>query len=149
MPALEQAAKDEAKVNYAGEWIDSKSNSSITIAVDEWPALRVTQFIINGENELPNILGDAGGPAQGEWRLQPNELYQDRKSVGFTGIIAPSISTDKPLGYFDTPCSSWYNPGGETLYSLDATALTFQVDTNGKATSMTSTAFEVTLHRVR
>ncbi|KAL6923028.1 hypothetical protein FSST1_000302 [Fusarium sambucinum] len=48
LPAIEQAGKDEAEEKYGGTYSDAKTNSSLTLSVDDEPGFSITNWTVRG-----------------------------------------------------------------------------------------------------
>lgn len=58
VPKVEDVARDEASVRLAGHYVAKDLNSSLTISTDEFPGIRVTNWISNGSMILDGLKAD-------------------------------------------------------------------------------------------
>lgn len=87
VPALEKIAREQAGATFGGKYVDTSTNSSITIITDDEPGLKIVEWLSNGKNVLKvqeSILRADAEPANVNFRLYPNLLYAGNE-VGFTG----------------------------------------------------------------
>ncbi|TPX11564.1 uncharacterized protein E0L32_007775 [Thyridium curvatum] len=92
LPALEQASKDEAAVSFTGTYADRATNSSITLATDDAPGLRATNYTARGVDVLANYLRIGIVPTEPDpsvlvrLRLYPTNLRSGRQA-GWRGVF--------------------------------------------------------------
>lgn len=55
IPALDQAAKDEARQRFAGTYFDAATNSSLKVSADAGPGLVLTDWVVRGHEVFPNL----------------------------------------------------------------------------------------------
>ena len=144
LPALETVTRDQAKANFAGHYLASNLNSSLTITVDDQPGLRVIQWITNGTQ----VFDDLGLNTTGtyiDFRLQPNFLYTGNE-VGFTGTWSkmPALVY---IGALDVNCLAWGEVGDLTYGNVGIGEFVFEVDATGKAVSVQLKALRITIER--
>lgn len=145
LPALEDAARDQAASAFGGHFAASSLNSSLTITVDDQPGLLVTEWISNGTD----FLQDVGLKTPGthvDVRIQPNQLYSGNR-LGFTGIFNTFPAADSS-GLFDPICASWGSVGGTSYGNVGIEEFVFEIDpTTGQATCVQPKALRITLER--
>lgn len=105
IPALDAAAREDAKKNFAGTYIDDSSNSTVTLVVDDGPGLLMTEIVMRDVDFLESFAlaaGVEGGPDPGTDlevtpRLYSSGLQADNQ-VGFRGIFEiGSVEDDTKL----------------------------------------------------
>lgn len=150
LPAVDEVARSQARRNFAGHYASSELNSSLTIAVDDLPGLKVTSWISNSTDLYQKLFVENIGT---DMRLMPNLLYSDEDSrVGFTGSIqTPRVGAD-PVADGNTekflwPCAQWLSLGGFQWGGVELTQLVFETDAKGNATEVRSKALRVTMER--
>ncbi len=110
LPVVDQIAKDEAALKYAGTY-STGTNSSITLSVDQY-GLLVTNFSANGVDVASGYAALAGSdPADTTIRLYPTDLSSGNQT-GWRAIY--QTSTAEELASFDAQlffpqgsCQSW------------------------------------------
>ncbi|KAK5684575.1 hypothetical protein LTS10_004447 [Elasticomyces elasticus] len=143
LPALDEIAKKQAVANFAGQYINPQTNSSITIGTDANPALKVTAWSFNGVDIFNNVLGLLAPDL--DLRILPNELYQESK-VGFTSYYQ-SAAPPPANGTWYLQCSGWIDVDELTVRNLPLGQLVFTVGEDGKAMSVESRALRQVLIR--
>lgn len=143
LPALEDIAKQQAARNFAGHYFSSKSNTSVTITTDDWPALKVTRYVANGIDILTSVFALFGDDI--DFRLVPSHLYKG-KYVGFTGVYQPPAAP-APADEFYWPCVTWLDIDDFTYASVPLGHMVFEVDETGRACSLQAKAWRETLQR--
>ena len=146
LPSLYTVARDQAKANFAGRYVASNLNSSLTITVDDQAGLRVIQWISNGTEVFDDLgLNETGTYI--DFRLQPNFLYIGTE-VGFTGTWQ-KLPTAVFHGSLDVNCLAWATVGDIAYGNVGIGEFVFEVDlTTGKATSVQPKALRITLERM-
>lgn len=119
VPALEAAAKEEAKRMYAGTYTSPGAvNSSMMVEVDSGPGLAITRWVQNGTDAFPLIgtilgatpaqlkqLAQAGGKVSA--RLYPTGLKsRDGTLMGWRAVYELLPRPGDP-GAFGVDCYSW------------------------------------------
>lgn len=143
LPALEDIAKQQAGRNFAGHYYSGKSNSSITVTTDDWPALKVTQYIANGIDLLDSVFAIFGDDI--DFRLVPSHLYKG-KQVGFTGVYQPP-ALSAPADEWYWPCVTWLDIDDFTYANVPLGHIVFEVDDSGRACNLQAKALRETLER--
>ncbi|KAI9690336.1 MAG: hypothetical protein M1822_009298 [Bathelium mastoideum] len=145
LPVLEQIAQEQAVKRFAGTYASSNGSSSITFGVDNFPALKVTEWKSLGLN-MTEILQEVGGWSTFDFRLYPNHLNTGN-SVGFTSLYytqaAPSNSSTWYLGD-----PGWFIVDQDTYGNIPVGQFVFQTDKNGIATAVELRSTRQTLRRV-
>lgn len=143
LPALEDIAKQQAHRNFAGHFTSSKSNTSITVTTDDWPALKVTQYVANGIDLLDSVFALFGDDI--DFRLVPSHLYKGNQ-MGFTGVYQPpAVPLSAEEWYW--PCQTWLDIDDFTYANVPLGHMVFEVDDTGRACSLQAKALRETLER--
>lgn len=143
-PALESAAKAEAKSTYAGSYaISDSSESSMTIATDSGPGLSITKWTLGGVDVLPVLAELVGSKIKSDSQLSLR-LYQTglrNIEAGKTTATAwRAVSQVIPYtvdpGAFSQNCGSWTVVDNivNGVFSLDE--FVFETDGSGEAVSI-------------
>ena len=151
LPAAEQAARDQAGVNFAGNYTlgsrDSESLVVVSLHPDE-PALMLSAMVSNGTDVLELLRGSANlGGEQGEARMwfYPMGLVAGsdcRRKIAFRGVagLAGRSAAEN--------CGSWAE--GDRLrwgnYPVDE--LVFETGVDGRARAVEVPVLGMTLKRV-
>ncbi|KAJ3561764.1 hypothetical protein NPX13_g8818 [Xylaria arbuscula] len=146
LPTLETITKRQASTNFAGRFTsaDENANTSITVTTDGSLGLRVTEYIASGVDLLGSVFALFGSDV--EFRLIPNQLYDDRNRVGFSAIYQGS-SEIPPKEEFYWSCPSWLDIDDFTYANVPLGLMVFDVDASGKATAVRLVALRETLTR--
>lgn len=147
LPALERVVREQAEKSFAGTYRSSTLNSSITLAVDAQPGVKVTQWTSNG-TDLKSVLFDSA--LGSDFRLVPNELYgEDSGKVGFTGIYHnPAAGTSDNSTEFYWHCPSWTGVSALTYGNIGLEQFVFSVDgESGEAKTVVSKALRIEMER--
>lgn len=140
-PALESAAKAEAKSNYAGAYaILGSSKSSITIEVDEGPGLSITKWNLEGVDVFSALAELAGSNIKSDeqlsLRLYPTGLKNTEAgkvtATAWRAVIAVVPYAVDP-GMFSQNCAAWVTVDNivNGVFGLDE--FIFELDGSGKA----------------
>ncbi|RYP14527.1 hypothetical protein DL765_006303 [Monosporascus sp. GIB2] len=152
LPAFEDLNAKAAEGSYAGTYVDSASNSSITISTrPDRPGLGVENWISRGVNMLEDGKGIRGlyhftDSTPLELRLQPTGL-RDKKTgrVGFR-----LISEDRQFREgFLWECFSWASVDAITYGAAGVDDFIFGLDRDGNAEDLELRAFRISLERSR
>lgn len=110
IPALDEAAKEEARVSLVGTYTDEESNSTITLDVNDGPGLLVTEMVMRSVDIFANfgLLTGAEGDLNVTLRLYPSGLEADGQ-LGFWGAFDAS-PTDVTEDVDDALSSIPYEP---------------------------------------
>lgn len=146
LPALDNIARSQAKANYGGTYIDTKTNSSLTISTEPSNSgLIVTQWINNGVNALgllaittPDIV----------LRLQPNQIDYGANKVGFTSYYATATAPSADSGKIDfIKCDGWFDVDEFNYGNIPIGQMVFSLGADGSATDVELRAFRTTLQK--
>lgn len=143
LPALETAAKRQAAANFAGHYMSTSSNTSIVLATDSRPALRLTRYVVHGVDLMKAVFEDFGKDI--DFRLVPSQLGAGR-NVSFTGIYQPP-EPPPPQSEWYWPCQAWLDIDDFTYASVPMGQMVFETDEAGRALSVRLNAFRETLVR--
>lgn len=147
LPVLEECAKNQARRNFAGHYTSSTSNTTVRIEVDEWPALKVTEYIVNDIDFMATVFGQFDASNGVDMRLVPNHLYKG-KNVGFTGVYQ-ALAPPTPTAQFYGKCPSWLDVDDFTYASVPLGHMVFEVDDDGRAERLELKAVRERLDRTR
>lgn len=78
-----------------------------------------------------------------DWRLFPNDLYNDGNHVGFTGAVSTIYSDKNTKVFAANTCASWLSVGTPSYGSLGLLDFVFVVDGSGKAVSAYAKGFRM------
>lgn len=143
LPVLESIAKQQANNNFAGQYSSPSTNSSVTITTDDWPALKVTQYLADGVDLLSSVFALFGDDV--DFRIIPNQLYKNNQ-IGFTGIYQPPTAIPSEDEFY-WPCQSWLDVDDFTYASVPLGSMVFEMDSNRNASSLQLKALRETLQR--
>ncbi|KAF2252847.1 beta-lactamase/transpeptidase-like protein [Trematosphaeria pertusa] len=152
LPALEEAAREQADAAYAGTYrAPGGLNSTMTLSTKAGlPGLGVEQWISNGTNILPVISELTGESLTPEtFRLLPTNL--ERKSRNGTmeiawRTVASSSQPGEGLSALSA-CGSWFNVDGTSYGRYAFDEILFTLGPNGKAVKTSPRAFKVELRK--
>lgn len=141
LPVVDDIAKAQAGVNFAGTYFSSQVNSSLTIEADS-SGLMVTAWVNNGIDLfeslftlIPNI----------HYRIIPNGLYSGDE-VGFTSFYQSATPAAANENWF-LACERWVGVDEVTFDNIPFGQMVFQVDGTGRAVSVETRALRTTLQR--
>lgn len=147
IPALEQAAKNEARKRFAGTYTLNTSNSSITITTDRGPGLKVTRWISGSKDMLGMIaqLDKLTDPSLLSVRLYPTGL-ENLGQVSFRAIIQ-ALSPTQGIGPFSRSCITWQTVDSIVYGNVGLDEFIFYLNNRGDAVSVSPRALRVSLPR--
>jgi hypothetical protein len=121
LPAIEKAGKGQAESNYAGVFVDKKTNSTLNFSLDAAPGLKVSNFSVRGVDIAANyarlspssgkpgpparvrlyptisVAGPGSGPKQAAWRASFDAPFD----------AAAAAQTDAIFPWPDSTCVAW------------------------------------------
>ncbi|KAI0545315.1 beta-lactamase/transpeptidase-like protein [Xylaria curta] len=156
IPAVEEAARADAGALYNGHYAFSNTtqlNSSMTIGTDDQPGLSVSQWISNGTDFawMSTVLQSGYFPLTPRIRLYPTGLEgqgpDGGKKVVFRAVFEDADAPSQATAMFSTDCATWMNVASVIYGSAAMDELIFNVDSEGKVTSITSPSLRVTLDK--
>ncbi|KAF5002436.1 hypothetical protein FGRMN_448 [Fusarium graminum] len=117
LPAVEEAGKDEAEKMYAGTYADSKTNTTLTLSVDDDPGFSITNWTVRGVDIASTYLSfglppEFPAPAgEVRFRLYPTGLESSTEtSWRMMFIIGSEEETEATNALFvwpDATCNTW------------------------------------------
>ncbi|CAJ0543805.1 Ff.00g039350.m01.CDS01 [Fusarium sp. VM40] len=131
VPPLEQAAKDEARIKYAGQYSDPATNSKLVVELDEGPGLSITEFTVRGTSQLVDMFGKPARirlypsnlktNTQEAWRSVTSTLTDEEVETIESGLIweqgtCPTLGTLDRRGY-------GYKALDEFIFELDGSGI--------------------------
>lgn len=117
LPAIEEAGKDEADKIYGGTYSDPKTNSSLTLSVDDEPGFSITKWIVRGVDiartyqsfGLPPVFPTP--PGEVRFRLYPTGLESESEtSWRMMFLIGSAEDIEEENAMFvwpDATCNTW------------------------------------------
>lgn len=160
IPALDAAAREEAKNNLAGTYTDEESNSTVTLAIDDGPGLLVTELVMRDLDVLENYALYAN-PQSGldpttkvevTPRLYSSGLQVDNQ-VGFRGIfelgsVEDDADLDERLSFIpDVSCTAFFQLDRTTYGMNSIEDFVFSVKEDGHAEAVEARFWRVKLGR--
>ncbi|KAI0817036.1 beta-lactamase/transpeptidase-like protein [Xylaria sp. FL0064] len=156
IPAVEEAARAEAGAIYNGHYAFSNTsqlNSSMTIKTDDQPGLSVSQWISNETDFawISAVLQNGYYPLTPRIRLYPTGLEGSSPSGGkrvvFKAVFEDADAPSQATAMFSTDCATWINVASVIYGSAAIDELIFDMDSQGKVTSITLPSLRVTLDK--
>lgn len=159
VPALEDAAREQANTNYAGTYAaagEGALDSSIVLSTDPAkPGLGVERWVSNGTDMLPvavryTLNYNVTAPAI---RLYPTGLESTAtgedgtKKVAWKAIVENLDAPDHSDDMFSTNCGTWVSQTTAVYADMPLDQFVFTVDATGKAVSVEPLALRATLMR--
>jgi hypothetical protein len=147
LPALEQAAKNQAHARFAGTYALGTGNSSITITTDDGPALVVTSWVNNGTNMLQSYMALNGitDPSMLDIRLYPTGL-ESPGQLSFRAVIPPPLPSG--VGPFSSSCISWVTLDSRVYGNVGIDEFVFNLDGKGNVVSVSPRVLRTVLSNV-
>lgn len=152
-PALEEAAREEADLNYVGDYVstDQNLNSSMRFAVtSDLPGLSITSLIRNG-TDIFAVLGSQilGIPASNvSIRLYPTNLHNSIRAGSEVEWHAIWEDKEAPTMEEQFGCGGWSKVDGLLYGNIGLDDFVFVVGNDGRATSVEARALRAPLERV-
>ncbi|WAO91624.1 Zn(2)-C6 fungal-type domain-containing protein [Fusarium falciforme] len=159
IPALDLAAKDEAKKRFAGTYTDKKSGSRLTLSLDDGPGLALSDWVVRDFEVLPNLgrynpvtMNATTGSNLTSIRMFPTGIENARRSAwratfpAFTEEEAKVI--DGSTSIRDASCVTWRMVDRLIYNDLSIDHFEFQFGEDGEAAmSIKCKGFDVELTR--
>ncbi|KAI8663973.1 Beta-lactamase domain-containing protein [Fusarium keratoplasticum] len=159
IPAMDLAAKDEAKKRFAGTYTDKGSGSHLTLFLDDGPGLVLSDWVIRDFEVLPNLgrynpatINATTGSNLTSVRMFPTGIENARRSAWratfptFTDEEAKVI--DGSTSIRDASCVTWRMVDRLIYNGLSMDHFEFQFGEDGEtATSIKCKGFGVELTR--
>ncbi|GAB1312351.1 hypothetical protein MFIFM68171_02561 [Madurella fahalii] len=140
--AGEHAAREQARVNFAGNYtLPDNSSAEITILPNE-PGLFLASLVSNGTNMFASVGGTVGAELAAEigaW-LYPTTLTGGNR-IAFRAVYG---AVGQPA---DQLCGSWSAIDGLRYGGYPADLFVFEVDEDGRATAVEVPVLKKTLRR--
>jgi hypothetical protein len=142
LPAVQQAVREEAQANYAGNYSSSTLNSSVTITTDaSKPGLGIASWTSNGTDMMviSNLLLTNAISANFSARLHPTDLQvsapDGTKQVVLKAIFE-DLATQAKDSRFTAGCGTWIGPTAFVYGAMALDEFIFALDLSGKAVSV-------------
>ncbi|RTE78486.1 hypothetical protein BHE90_007024 [Fusarium euwallaceae] len=159
IPALDLAAKDEAKKRFAGTYTDKDSGSRLTLSLDDGPGLVLSDWVVRDFDVLPNLgrynpatINATTGSSLKSIRMFPTGIETKRRAAwratfpAFTDEEAKVI--DGSTFIRDASCVTWRMVDRLIYNDLSIDHFEFQFGDDGEtATSVKCKGFDVELTR--
>lgn len=153
LPAVRAAAKEEARVAYAGTYVGEEAKANFTIVVDdESTGLAVTEWFF-GDEDVLMLMGKIHGENT-TVRLYPTGLETTTtKNNGASTVTSAWRGVYEVLpeevrdGVFVNGCSSWYTMASMIYGGVGLDEFLFAVE-NGMATGLKPRVLGVEMKRV-
>lgn len=159
VPAMDLAAKDEAKKRFAGTYTDKKSGSRLTLSLDDGPGLALSDWVVRGFEVLPNLgrynpatMNTTTVSNLRSIRMFPAGIENDRRSAwramfpAFSDEEAEVI--DGSTSIRDASCVTWRMVDRLIYNDLSMDHFEFRFGEDGEtATSIKCKGFNVELTR--
>ncbi|KAF9770699.1 hypothetical protein IL306_011699 [Fusarium sp. DS 682] len=117
LPAVEEAGKDEAAKIYAGTYTDDKTNSTLTLSVNDEPGFHITNWTVRGIDIASTYLSInlpptfPTPPGEVRFRLYPTGLRSDTESswrmMYTVGSEEDTEEANSLLAWPDGNCNTW------------------------------------------
>ncbi|KAK3498710.1 beta-lactamase/transpeptidase-like protein [Neurospora crassa] len=172
LPALEEAAREQAQDTYGGSYSNSSSNSNgvgnsslkITTQPDR-PGLGIENWVSNGTDMqyMATVLASGYAPVIPSIRLYPTGLEtvipgeMDRKNgraatqgkrMAYKAVFEDlNVPSRTPPSMFSTDCGSWVSLTGVTYGSMPLDQFFFEVDGSGKVVSIENAALRMVMRK--
>ncbi|GMG06452.1 unnamed protein product [Aspergillus oryzae] len=147
IPALEDAAREEANTQFAGEY--SSANASIKITTDDQPGLKVTEWTNESVDVRQLLVSKLGlqNASDLSVRLYPSGLKAPGR-VGFRAVFQDNSEGDSGIGPVTRACNTWSSVDSIIYGNVGADEFVFGVDGSGRAVSISPRALRVEIPRV-
>ncbi|KAK7730377.1 hypothetical protein SLS53_009077 [Cytospora paraplurivora] len=155
LPAIDQASREEAGISVVGTYMDTTTNSSITLSLDDGPGLGISGWSVRGHDVVDiysYITGVQGVPIVP--RLYPVSTQGGGKAawraVFDMGTAEQNVEFDAMFAWPGQSCQTWANidrfPYG--FNGIDDFVFTMEDNTGGwVATSLLNRGFQVNMTR--
>ena len=142
LPVLDRIAKEQALSNFAGSYIDPKTNSSVVVGTDSQNSgLLITSWFSKGVDLLGLLALTTKNIVL---RLQPNQIPYGDGKIGFTSYYSSATPPlNRSEGFFQ--CAGWFDVDEFTYGNIPLGQVVFGVDSTGIASSVELRAFRATL----
>ncbi|KAI1459690.1 beta-lactamase/transpeptidase-like protein [Annulohypoxylon moriforme] len=158
LPALEDAAREEADANYAGTYTaqDADLNSTLVLSTDpSRPGLGIDKWISNGTDMIPvavryTLNYNVTGPSI---RMYPTGLEtataaaDGTRKIAFKAVVENLDLPDRSQAMFSTNCGTWVSQTAAVYADMPLDQFVFTLGSDGKAVSVTPLALRTALMR--
>ncbi|KAK1977888.1 beta-lactamase [Colletotrichum cereale] len=150
IPALEHANKESADAAIAGTYADGKTNSTLTLSVDNGPGLSLTNYTVRGVDVLANIPNYSLSPSRKTFnvsgRIYPTNIREgDQWSWRAVYKNHDGPEVDEKLFYPEGGCQIWGLIDRKTFNYLALDDFSFVTAADGSTKSVSPRPFGVTL----
>ncbi|KAF4948192.1 hypothetical protein FGADI_9820 [Fusarium gaditjirri] len=144
IPAIDMAARDEAKIRFAGMYFDKKTGSTLTLSLDKGPGLVLSNWTARGFDVLPNLnrfqpgrYNDTADSSIKSVRLYPTGI--ENKSRAAWRVVFPALSDTEAemieglTKVKDVTCITWHMLDRFIYNGLSMDHFEFKYGKDGKA----------------
>ncbi|KAF4340448.1 beta-lactamase [Fusarium beomiforme] len=159
IPAMDMAARDEAKARFTGRYVDKKTGSELTLSLDKGPGLVLSNWTAREFDVLSNLnrfqpgrYNDTTDSGIKSVRLYPTGI--ENKSRAAWRAVFPTLSDTEAemieglTKVKDVTCITWHMLDRYIYNGLSMDHFEFKYGKDGKAISIKSKAFDVEMKRV-
>ncbi|KAI2629983.1 beta-lactamase/transpeptidase-like protein [Hypoxylon sp. NC1633] len=156
LPAIEDAGKAEAMPRFGGTYVDSETNSTITLSLDDAPGFSVSNWVVRNVDVIQNYGSFAALSSSPKDRSVSVRLYPTNLSSGchtaWRGVFdigTPQEIAQKEANSFwpDASCHTWGSMDRLTYGFRSMDELVFSLAGNGSAQSVDLRTFRVELKK--
>ncbi|KAF4446898.1 UPF0214 protein yfeW [Fusarium austroafricanum] len=162
LPAIEKVGRDDAKDDFAGDYEDKETNSTISFTIDNGPGLKIKSWQIRGFDVLNNV---------GNFNFNALESNASTKTPYVDARVYPSnlnkkgqtawravfdrtpdeakAKYDSALFFKNGTCQTWFMQDRMVYDYLPLDLFVFQEGEEGASEAVRSPGFNVTLTKVR
>ncbi|KAF5573787.1 beta-lactamase 2 [Fusarium pseudoanthophilum] len=152
VPALEQAAKRQARQRYSGRYGDGRNSMKLAVQ-DNLPGLGVTSWLVDGRDMFDSIRlmvsESSTGSGNVSMRLYPTGLQRqtDGKARNESWrAVYEIIDAASPSSSY---CASWFSVDSVTYGGVSIDEFVIDISADGTAQGIKISAFDTRLERVR
>lgn len=150
LPALEEAAQEQALANFGGTYQGSGDNLNSILTVDIDPTLsglRIRELRSNDVDVLTEFASEAGISGPVDFQLQPSNT-KTSSQVSFRAIPLFRSSAVSG-GIFPSDCGSWSTIDALRYGNRPIDDFIFEVSEDGQAISITPTTLDIVMKRAQ
>ncbi|EXL44570.1 hypothetical protein FOCG_13537 [Fusarium oxysporum f. sp. radicis-lycopersici 26381] len=152
VPALEQAAKRQARQSYSGRYGDERNGMTVAVQ-DSLPGLGVTSWFFDGRDMFDSIRlivsGSSTGSGNVSMRLYPTGLQTQTggkaRLESWRAVYEIIDAASPPSPY----CASWFGVDSVTYGGVSIDEFVIDLSADGTSQGITINAFDTRLERVR
>ncbi|KAK0631248.1 beta-lactamase/transpeptidase-like protein [Immersiella caudata] len=152
LPALEEAAREQAENTYSGEYYNEAIQSYLRLTTQpDRPGLGIENWVSNGTDmQLISVVLAAGYEGvKPSIRLYPTgvetKLPGGGKKVAYKAVFEDLNAPERRDSMFSTDCGSWVSFTGVTYGTHALDQFVFEVDGEGKVKSIENLALRAVL----